>query len=306
MISILRTIETAGGSGVTSEFPALSVAGSLPALSASGSLPVNALVLLVVLAAPFLVFTIIVHLLERTIQRRLAERFGWRSVLWTGWLGTPVHELSHALMCVLFRHKIDELALFEPDRRTGRLGYVKHSFRRGNWFQELGNVFIGMAPLAGGSIALALLLWMFYPDAAGAAIESGKGEESATGLAAAFDLMTGSALAVCSEILNWQNLFTLRFWVFMYLVLCVGGHMAPSASDYAGASRGVFLLLVIVVIVVLILALVQTDVSLMIANLISAMSPLFALFVLTILLCCIATAIVFLLTSFLPQRYRVA
>lgn len=297
MTHILETIETAAGSVAFVE---------LSGLLAEGSLLINALVLLVVLAAPFLIFTIVVHLLERTIQRRLAERFGWKSVLWTGWLGTPVHELSHALMCVLFRHKIDDMALFEPDRKSGRLGYVEHSFRPGNWFQELGNVFIGLAPLAGGSIALALLLWMFYSDAAVAAIETTtNGDESVTGLAAAFDLMINSTFAVCGEILQWSNLFTIRFWVFIYLVLCVGGHMAPSSSDYRGASRGVFLLLAIVVAVVLALALVQTDVSSMIANLIAAMSPLFALFALTILLCCIATAIVFLLTSFLPKRYRV-
>ncbi len=75
-------------------------------------------------------------------------------------------------MCVLFRHRIDDFALFEPDRESGRLGYVKHSFRRGNWFEEIGNLFIGIAPLIGGSIALAALLWLFYPNAAATAVEA--------------------------------------------------------------------------------------------------------------------------------------
>ena len=67
-------------------------------------------------------------------------------------------------MCVLFRHRINEVSLFEPDRDSGRLGYVNHSWRKGNWFEELGNFFIGIAPLIGGCGALFVLLWIFYPN----------------------------------------------------------------------------------------------------------------------------------------------
>ena len=124
------------------------------------SIVTDALAMIATLLAPFVAFALVIHWFERITQQRLAERFGWRSVMWTGWLGTPIHELSHAAMCVLFRHRVDDIALFEPDRESGRLGYVKHSFRRGNWFEEIGNLFIGIAPLIGGSIALAALLML--------------------------------------------------------------------------------------------------------------------------------------------------
>ena len=78
------------------------------------NLAIETIKLLAILLAPFALFAIVIHLLERLIQTRLAERFGWNSVLCTGWLGTPIHELSHALMCRVFHHKIDEIALFEP------------------------------------------------------------------------------------------------------------------------------------------------------------------------------------------------
>ena len=125
----------------------------------------NSLQLLVILVTPFVVFTLIIHRLERFTQHRLAQRFGWKSILWTGWLGTPIHEMSHVAMCIVFRHRIDDVALFEPDVQSGRLGFVRHSFTRANWFERLGNVFIGLAPLAGGALALAALLMMFYPQA---------------------------------------------------------------------------------------------------------------------------------------------
>ncbi|GEM_PF-108752 len=114
--------------------------------------------------APIAIFAIVFHGIEAIVQRRLVERFGWRAALWTGWIGTPIHESSHALMCWVFDHRIESLALFEPDSRDGRLGYVRHTYQRGNWWQETGNFFIGLAPLAGGTVMLLLLTWMLYPN----------------------------------------------------------------------------------------------------------------------------------------------
>lgn len=267
--------------------------------AATGSVLGNALFLLVLLAAPFFAFAFVIHFLERIIQRRLAERFGWKSVLWTGWLGTPIHELSHAAFCLMFNHRIDDMALFEPDKESGRLGYVRHTWRKGNWFAELGNVFIGIAPLLGGSIALALLLWMFYPDVASSTVEIAR-EDNSSGISA----IVASVIAICGAILNPVNFFTLRFWVFLYLVLCVGSHMAPSGSDYAGARRGVLLLCGILGTVTLLLAFFQADLESTVFGLINLLSPLFALFALTIALCIVATIAVYGFTSFMPRLYR--
>ena len=265
-----------------------------------GPILVETLKLLFILLAPFVGFAVVIHWFESVTQRRLAERFGWHSVLWTGWLGTPIHELSHAFMCRVFQHRIDEIALFEPDRESGRLGYVRHSFRTGNWYQELGNLFIGIAPLLGGSIVLALLLWLFYPDAASSAIESTRAEDDGD----AFTKMFTIVGALCGNILTVTNLATIRFWTFIYLVLCVGSHMAPSWSDYRGASRGVYLFGAIILAGVFLLALLGTDSARMVDGMIASMGPLFAILGLTIVLCGLTTAIVWLVTSFIPQRYR--
>jgi hypothetical protein len=192
--------------------------------------------------------------------------------------------------------------LFEPDQESGRLGYVKHSFRTGNWYQELGNLFIGIAPLLGGSIVLAILLWLFFPDAAKGAIESTRAEDAGD----AFTKMFSIVGALCSSILAVNNLATFRFWTFIYLVLCVGSHMAPSWSDYRGASRGVYIFGAVVVVGVFLLALLGTDSSRMVDGMIGTMGPLFAILGLTIVLCGLATAIVWALTAFIPQRYRIS
>ncbi len=256
------------------------------------------LTLLAAIAIPIIVFTVIIHLLEKTVQKRLAERFGWNSVLWTGWLGTPIHELSHVVMCVLFRHRIDEVSLFEPDQRSGRLGFVKHSWRKGNWFEELGNFFIGIAPLIGGCVALFVLLWVFYPD-------SLLPPEQAMVAATQQTNVTDQVVNVLSEVLHPANFTTLKFWVFIYLVLCVGIHMAPSWSDYQGAGRASIMVLLGLVAILLFSSVVITDPQAWLMSATDLLSPLLAVLVITVALCTLATVIVSVIVSYFPQRYRV-
>ena len=50
-----------------------------------------------------------------------------RGVYLVAWLGTPLHELGHALFCLIFRHKIEDIKFFKPDKVNGTLGYVYHT-----------------------------------------------------------------------------------------------------------------------------------------------------------------------------------
>ena len=293
----------------------------------------NSLQLLLIVVTPFVLFTLIIHRLERFTQHRLAERFGWKSILWTGWLGTPIHELSHVAMCLVFRHRIDDVALFEPDLKSGRLGFVRHSFTKANWFERVGNVFIGLAPLAGGALALAALLLMFYPAAVEVAlaeqkvelvedaamptpiygsvevvpVRKGPAAENASMGDSVTNFFNATAMATRSlflQIFNVPNMQTKRFWCFLYLTLCVGSHMAPSRSDYAGARHGALLLSGIVGGIVLLISVLGFDsisVSVSVMNLIS---PVLAVMMLAIVLCLIAAVIVYLLTMLFPVRYE--
>ena len=261
--------------------------------------------LLLVLVAPFVVFTVLIHFLERLIQIRLASRFGWKSVLWTGWLGTPIHELSHVVLCKIFRHRVEEVALFEPDLKSGRLGYVKHTWIPGNWFEEVGTFFIGLAPLAGGSLALAGLLWFFFPEAVSNMIaSSGIGDDAAES-ASVTSMVFGSVQSLLQDLLAFKNLVSWKFWLFTYLVLCVGSHMAPSRSDYQDAGRATIMVLLALAAMVMLVTVLAPDPQKIIALATEIFSPLFAVMVITVILCCVATLIVSIAVSYFPQRYRV-
>ena len=89
----------------------------------------TSLVQIGILFVPGLVLTLVVNYVSTLLQRRalLTIGRGWYLGLF-GWLGTIIHELGHALFCIIFRHKITEMKLFDPDPETGTLGYVQHTY----------------------------------------------------------------------------------------------------------------------------------------------------------------------------------
>lgn len=201
------------------------------------------------LLAPFFLVGLFLHGVERLVQRNLSRYFGWGSVLWTGWLGTPVHELSHAAACLLFFHRIDEMALFRPDRDSGRMGYVRHSWNPSNPYAVAGNFPIGTAPLLGGAAVLTLFLWLFFPAAARDALSSTAIMDAFAreDFLRAFSAVVNLVGTVLGKLTTPAALGSWGLWVFLYLVLCVGSHLAPSPQDYKGAGRGALAALLLLV-----------------------------------------------------------
>jgi len=250
-------------------------------------------------AGPFFGLGLVLHRLETAQQGRLARRFGWKSVLWTGWLGTPIHELSHAAMCVVFRHRIEKMALFEPDAASKRMGYVDHSYDLKNPYQVTGGFFIAIAPLVGGSLVLYGLLWLFEPQAAQKALDTGRVSAAVAGgnLFSALKALIYGVLGVLDPILRVRNLTSLEFWLFLYLVLCIGCHVAPSRADYKGAKwGGLLLLFAILVFNVLFLAFGGTAGAVTTA-LASVLGPMLALLVLASVLSGLTTLLVISVTG---------
>ena len=81
----------------------------------------------------------------------------------TAAIGTPVHELGHAIMCLIFGHKITDMKLWIPRPENGVYGYVAHSYNQKNLWQKLGNLFIGLGPIFSGLGVVVLSLWLCFP-----------------------------------------------------------------------------------------------------------------------------------------------
>lgn len=182
--------------------------------------------------------------LQEKTQRLYQRTVGWKGILWTAWIGTPVHELGHVFFAKLFRHKITEVSLFRPNPATGGLGHVNHSYRPYSLYQRIGNFFIGAAPMIMGSIVLLILLYTIVPN----------GREIFLPLAHLPDdlspaLLFSALRAVAIPFFDPSNLGQWQWWVFLYVSFCVVSHIAPSPQDRKAMWQGLSFLIIILLIV---------------------------------------------------------
>lgn len=112
----------------------------------------------------FIICGLIIALCERLVVHLCGH--GGRGVIYaTSIVGTPVHESGHALMCLLFGHKITDMRLWCPLRSDGTLGYVEHTYKKKNIYMVLGNMFIGMGPIFSGLLFTFLVMLLCFPQA---------------------------------------------------------------------------------------------------------------------------------------------
>ncbi len=119
------------------------------------------LVFLLTLVVALFVIGVIQRKLESVLVRRLQKSGHSYLYTLTRWIGTPLHELAHATMCVVFRHKIQDIVWVDP---VGLGGSVSHSWNTRSYYQNLGNVFIATAPFYFGVIVVSALTHFVFPS----------------------------------------------------------------------------------------------------------------------------------------------
>ncbi|USS93476.1 hypothetical protein M8332_00995 [Fructilactobacillus ixorae] len=113
---------------------------------------------LILIGWPLLVGWLTAHLARR-VQRTLVTNFSEHAQYWVGGLGVIIHELGHLLLALVFMHHISSLNLLNlSGNRDGSLGSVASSYNPRNWYQAVGNFFIGLAPMFSGIFVLGWLV----------------------------------------------------------------------------------------------------------------------------------------------------
>lgn len=166
---------------------------------------------------------------------------GPKILLATGFIGTPIHELSHALMCIVFGHKIRKIKLYDPNSTSGTLGYVDHSYNRKNLYHQIGNFFIGIAPLLFGAFLIVLLMYLLVPSVflSVTRVAVDLSLESAFPIGEFFGFFGSAIMAIfCS-------LVSLEGWIFVLLAILIASHMEMSGSDMKSGLWGLLFILLI-------------------------------------------------------------
>jgi len=202
----------------------------------------------------------ILGLLENRANFYIQKTFGRKGILVTAWIGTPIHELGHLLMCYVFRHKITKLKLFSRKEKDGTLGYVNHSWNSKSLYQNIGNFFIGMGPIFSGTAALIIGMHLLLPDSFARVadyltLESSQPDQYI--LTKIFTLTAG----LFQSIFSVENLLSLNFWIYFALAIAISSHIALSKEDLKGAGRGFITILFFILLINLIALIFNADFS---------------------------------------------
>jgi len=192
------------------------------------------------LFAGLVVFGLLINFLSKFTYHSMERAFGIRSAYILAWLGTPIHELGHSLFCLIFFHKIVEMKLFSPDPVQGTLGYVKHTWDKKNPWQVLGNFFIGVGPIILGSLVLFGVFYLLIPGSSNVwsdiMAQSKALDSHAVG--SYFRLWGSSSVELLKIIFTLSNLAGWRFWVFLYLAVCISSNVRLSWADFKHTLSG--------------------------------------------------------------------
>lgn len=200
-----------------------------------------ALLLLAAVVLPPLAIGTVLQLVTGRLRRRAAEVFGARFCVWVTAPGVMLHEFSHALFCLIFRHRITDFTPFAP-QMNGNLGWVEHKWDPHSIWQNIGCFFIGVAPLAFGVAALVFLTLLLLPH------EALPFPALPTDGMEAFRLQFRATFGAL-----WKMWITPGFlsrhqtWFWIYGVIAVGSQITLSRADLAGAMSGILVLSLLLV-----------------------------------------------------------
>jgi hypothetical protein len=202
----------------------------------------------------------ILGVLEHRANFYVQSVFGMKGIMATAWIGTPIHESGHLLMCYLFKHKVSEFKLFTLRPRDGVLGYVNHSWNSKSLFQNLGNFFIGMGPIFSGTFALILGMFLFLPDSFATFSNYLALDASQLNSQTLASILALTA-QLFKSLFSAENLTSASFWIYFALAIAISSHIALSKQDLKGAAKGLLTIFVFILLVNAFALLLNADFS---------------------------------------------
>ena len=196
---------------------------------------------------PLIIQILVLYLLSRLLDRLILRRIGRTLYLITQWPGVMVHELSHLIACLITFTRVFQVKLFAPQGDT--LGFVSHAQVR----NPVKNIIISIAPLFGVTAVIWLLIKFLLPELYfSVANPVNKALTDFSSFQSFFNFSKEYFQTFWHYITNlWQNIDFTRWqtYLFIYLMLSLGAHFAPSKQDLKHTYWGIGGLAVIFIII---------------------------------------------------------
>ena len=184
--------------------------------------------------------------------------FGMNGLVITGLIGTVVHEFSHMLFCLIFRHEIVEFSLFRPykSRFDGVMGYVNHSCDRYSPYQMVGNFFIGIAPIIVGTGCMILFMRILLPEEFKATYQTFNQNmaymSNINSIGDSLNIYINIVIAIIHNLNPFIRHSWPRYIVFIYIMYSITSHMDLSKEDIINSRAGLLVFIILTYLINLI------------------------------------------------------
>lgn len=191
----------------------------------------------------------ILGILRDNSLKNFRRSFGFKAVMITGFIGVPIHELSHAIFALLFRHSITDIKLLQKPDENGTMGYVRHSYNPKSIYQQIGNFFIGIGPILGGLLSLIVLMKILLPYSYAEFIKISYSNLNVENLnMKIIEGILNSYYQLVKSIFTYSNFKNPSFFLFLFLSICISSHISLSKADIKGASKGLGMIFILMLI----------------------------------------------------------
>ncbi|MBE6072029.1 MAG: hypothetical protein E7208_08740 [Clostridium butyricum] len=188
------------------------------------------------------------YLRNKSIKNILSS-VGFNGIIFTC-PGVFIHELSHYVFAKIFRYNIREVRLFRPIKgaQDGVLGYVNFSYNERSIFQKVGLFFVGFAPIFGGTFCLLIAMKFLLHDTYTLLVNNMHASLNNINILSIdfFAFQINIFKQILISMFSFNNIYTLKFWVFIYIAICVSSHIALSDADLKGSYSGIITIFIII------------------------------------------------------------
>jgi hypothetical protein len=146
--------------------------------------------------------------------------------------GVAVHELSHALACILSGAKVHSVTLFRSDGS----GEVRHGPPK---LKYIGPMLIGLAPLLGGTLCLVLIGMLLRAPVNPFGVSTGGVQPDQLRFLLDLAVLVIDDLGLYLRASSWSDW---RTYVFLYFAMCFALTMAPSGKDLKNGAVGILII----------------------------------------------------------------
>jgi len=191
---------------------------------------------LIMILLPFALAVAVLSPLARRNHTLLIRCFGFRPYAVFIAVSTILHETSHAIMCVVFRHRIVRFKALPGESENGETGLVLHGWDSKSIYQCIGNFFIGVAPMIMGILVIYILTSLCFPEfCSWHYVMPGERLHWLD----AMRRIVPEAAGGLKTLFRPGNFGDARFYVYLAALLVIGNSIAPSVSDIRNSAMGV-------------------------------------------------------------------